>query len=1173
MGTAVAAVSGQGNSFENSDDEDYSDDEEEGEDGYRAGGYHPVNIGDKFHLNRYTVIEKLGWGHFSTVWMCYDKKYSTPDRMEFVAMKVQKSAAHYREAAFDEIELLKCAGQATKSDAVLREFPENYDFHVVQMIDSFEHNGPNGKHVCMVFEMLGENLLSVIKKYNYKGIPIPIVKRFTRHICIGLDFLHRHCNIIHTDLKPENVLIATPPKPADMERIESLIVGKPAGTSTSKKSKKKASKKATSLTDVQDRLENLQLATDGDKTMGLSAEEKKRLKKKAKRRRQMQKKQDAKKASTSIAGGSSSRRGKQRTSNARNNNHNSQSIVNLANARAVNSATPIENEQAQLEMMLMERESIPTADKRQATNQQLDVSVDLRSDDEGNIVRLNTTASLDDNDDDQDENADNDDNDDENNENDVMYNSNKNKKPNITSMGLVQKPSSLLRSSSAFTQFNFLLSSPGNEDNTDAFLESAAKFTANQVTRATGCRGLQMIDSYQYQPSVEPFAASLPMVLSLDRLQQLFGAPHAEDDHPQSSSGSNLHQQNHQHQSPEHSTGIQTLNWYFRIERGPELFDDEYEDGNNEDNFTEDMLHVHVHCTIAKPRSSPSQQANREQSHSTSNNNNNTHNHNTYSSSSGGNRSFHVDYLAGLTASALIHPDILADEEWLIHSPSHLLLVELVHHAAVTEHLVTYIERQLSGFYFFAHHILPRLRMEEEDGDMLYFAQRLCRHPMSMVMGDDNEQADQDDNDDEEKTHRLMTHFEGKDSVGDESKCNSPKKKYNHTNRHTSGDHLYESGGVLLGLDLQHMLQAIVDIESASSAQQHKRLPVGILTDRQQQEILARVRSLDDRMNVFISDRLWLEEKEKAVFSCMSYPNTAAYQHTLDTHLGYDSLDEYDSDKELQRSLSADNLSAGGGVPDEEKEALMEANMKRLNEFYAHAHAKIVDLGNACWTHKHFTEDIQTRQYRAPEVLLGAGYDTSADMWSLACMVFELLTGDLMFDPHSGKTWSREEDHLALMMELMGSFPRAMLQDGKLTSEYFTKNGELRHIHNLNFWGLRDVLHEKYHFSMVDATEIADFLEPILEINPRKRATAQDCLQHIWLQDAATLSQSEHWMSQDDVLSNHHSDAESKLEESKHNHSDRLLSVPSVSATSTGIETSVVGGTNTVVGTSSVAKS
>ena len=48
---------------------------------------------------------------------------------------------------------------------------------------------------------------------------------------------------------------------------------------------------------------------------------------------------------------------------------------------------------------------------------------------------------------------------------------------------------------------------------------------------------------------------------------------------------------------------------------------------------------------------------------------------------------------------------------------------------------------------------------------------------------------------------------------------------------------------------------------------------------------------------------------------------------------------------------------------------------------------KIADLGNACWVHRHFTEDIQTRQYRCLEVLIGAGYDTPADIWSLACMV------------------------------------------------------------------------------------------------------------------------------------------------------------------------------------------
>ena len=68
---------------------------------------------------------------------------------------------------------------------------------------------------------------------------------------------------------------------------------------------------------------------------------------------------------------------------------------------------------------------------------------------------------------------------------------------------------------------------------------------------------------------------------------------------------------------------------------------------------------------------------------------------------------------------------------------------------------------------------------------------------------------------------------------------------------------------------------------------------------------------------------------------------------------------------------------------------------------------KIADLGNACWVYRKFTEDIQTRQYRSLEVLLGAGYNTSADIWSTACMAFELATGDYLFEPHSGEDYCR----------------------------------------------------------------------------------------------------------------------------------------------------------------------
>lgn len=48
---------------------------------------------------------------------------------------------------------------------------------------------------------------------------------------------------------------------------------------------------------------------------------------------------------------------------------------------------------------------------------------------------------------------------------------------------------------------------------------------------------------------------------------------------------------------------------------------------------------------------------------------------------------------------------------------------------------------------------------------------------------------------------------------------------------------------------------------------------------------------------------------------------------------------------------------------------------------------KIADLGNACWTSHHFTNDIQTRQYRSPEVILASKWGASTDIWSMAALV------------------------------------------------------------------------------------------------------------------------------------------------------------------------------------------
>jgi len=70
---------------------------------------------------------------------------------------------------------------------------------------------------------------------------------------------------------------------------------------------------------------------------------------------------------------------------------------------------------------------------------------------------------------------------------------------------------------------------------------------------------------------------------------------------------------------------------------------------------------------------------------------------------------------------------------------------------------------------------------------------------------------------------------------------------------------------------------------------------------------------------------------------------------------------------------------------------------------------KVVDFGNACWADKQFAEEIQTRQYRAPEVILKSGYSFSVDMWSFGCTAFELVTGDMLFAPKDGNGYGEDE--------------------------------------------------------------------------------------------------------------------------------------------------------------------
>ncbi|KAF7695678.1 hypothetical protein HF521_007401 [Silurus meridionalis] len=193
-------------------------------------------------------------------------------------------------------------------------------------------------------------------------------------------------------------------------------------------------------------------------------------------------------------------------------------------------------------------------------------------------------------------------------------------------------------------------------------------------------------------------------------------------------------------------------------------------------------------------------------------------------------------------------------------------------------------------------------------------------------------------------------------------------------------------------------------------------------------------------------------------------------------------LSGYSTERDSQRSASSpNNFSAADFLVN----PLEPQNADKIS-------IKIADLGNACWVHKHFTEDIQTRQYRAVEVLIGAEYGPPADIWSTACMAFELATGDYLFEPHSGEDYTRDEDHLAHVIELLGSIPTHFALSGRYSREYFNRRGELRHISNLKPWGLFEVLLEKYEWPLEQAAQFSDFLLTMLEFIPEKRATAAE---------------------------------------------------------------------------------
>ncbi|CAH8258045.1 unnamed protein product [Arabidopsis lyrata] len=166
-----------------------------------------------------------------------------------------------------------------------------------------------------------------------------------------------------------------------------------------------------------------------------------------------------------------------------------------------------------------------------------------------------------------------------------------------------------------------------------------------------------------------------------------------------------------------------------------------------------------------------------------------------------------------------------------------------------------------------------------------------------------------------------------------------------------------------------------------------------------------------------------------------------------------------------------------------------------LVKSYSRCEIKVIDLGSSCFETDHLCSYVQSRSYRAPEVILGLPYDKKIDVWSLGCILAELCTSNVLFQNDSPASL------LARVMGIVGSFDNEMLTKGRDSHKYFTKNRML-YERNQESNRLEYLIPKRTslrHRLPMGDQGFTDFVAHLLEINPKKRPSAAEALKHPWL--------------------------------------------------------------------------
>eukprot|EP01090_Pellita_catalonica_P000227 TRINITY_DN10158_c0_g1_i1.p1 TRINITY_DN10158_c0_g1~~TRINITY_DN10158_c0_g1_i1.p1 ORF type:complete len:317 (+),score=28.86 TRINITY_DN10158_c0_g1_i1:535-1485(+) len=166
---------------------------------------------------------------------------------------------------------------------------------------------------------------------------------------------------------------------------------------------------------------------------------------------------------------------------------------------------------------------------------------------------------------------------------------------------------------------------------------------------------------------------------------------------------------------------------------------------------------------------------------------------------------------------------------------------------------------------------------------------------------------------------------------------------------------------------------------------------------------------------------------------------------------------------------------------------------------YDDVRIKLIDFGSATYDSHHHTRVVSTRHYRAPEVILGHGWSYPCDIWSIACILVELVSGEALFVTHSNV------EHLAMMARVLGKLPDTMLPAKGGKAEKLFRGSRL-------LWpelAKEKVQHGTKYVDRMESLpnlmrgkpQLCDLLLAMLQYEPEKRPTARQCLEYAFFDD------------------------------------------------------------------------